>query len=405
MEYKKPRLLSIFAIVHATLLFAAPYPLIAVILQYKSDKYFRFSACGGLILLTILLSLALVHKIRHILPFFAAGIAISALLGQLAGYISGSACGYWTFVFSMIVFIIRLNSKVRFGRMKRDFMDFHGRHAEFNMHEGDVPDVLTRPRPVHWIWFTALYFYALYGEYDDCLLYIFMLVFIDIFICLGYCYFNALYRYVGDNKNIAHLPIFAIKKIHRMTGAFAALLLLIFMLPALFYGKEFKFNPSFENNVNFSEDTVIEDQDDAIDFSALLSDEEGFVLPEWVSKVMDFFAVIIVVIFSVMLLKAIAGWLKKTGLEFQTGDEGDETVFLKSEPQDTVVSLLKKQRGLLLNEEQKIRRRYRKTIKKATKGKPNNWATPSELEAQANLTDSDDISALHDAYEKARYSR
>jgi hypothetical protein len=386
-------------------MFAAPYPLIAAILQYKSDKYLRFSACGGLILLTILLSLALVHKIRHFLPFFAAGIAISALLGQLAGYISGSVCGAWTFVFSVTIFVIRLNSKARFGRMKRDFMDFHGRHAEFNMHEGDIPDVLTRPKPVHWIWFTALYFYALYGEYDDCLLYIFMLVFIDIFICLGYCYFNSLYRYVGDNKNIAQLPIFSIKKIHRMTGVFAALLLLIFMLPALLYGKEFKFNPSFENNVILSEDTVTSDQEEAMDFTDLLPEEEGFVLPEWVSKIMDFFAVIIVVIFSVMLLKAIAGWLKKTGLEFATEDEGDETVFLKSEPADSIASLLKKRRGLLLNEEQKTRRRYRKTIKKATKGTPNNWATPSELEEQANLTDNEELRSLHDAYEKARYSR
>jgi hypothetical protein len=188
-----------------------------------------------------------------------------------------------------------------------------------------------------------------------------------------------------------------------MTGVFADVILLIFMLPALLYGKEFKFNPSFESNVNFSEDNIVENQDEMPDFTALLSDEEGFVLPEWVSKVMSFFAVIIVVIFSLMLLRSVYAWLKKTGLEFATEDEGDEAVFLKSEPDDTIVSLLKNKRGQQLNETHKIRRRYRKIIKKATKGKPNKWATPSELEAQASLADSEEMRELHDAYEEARY--
>ena len=40
----------------------------------------------------------------------------------------------------------------------------------------------------------------------------------------------------------------------------------------------------------------------------------------------------------------------------------------------------------------------------ATKGQPNKWATPSELERDAELADNAGMQALHDAYEKARYS-
>ena len=53
----------------------------------------------------------------------------------------------------------------------------------------------------------------------------------------------------------------------------------------------------------------------------------------------------------------------------------------------------------------KIRRRYKKTIRNATKGEPNAYATPTELEVIADLSDSRQVQTLHHLYEKARYSK
>ena len=47
-----------------------------------------------------------------------------------------------------------------------------------------------------------------------------------------------------------------------------------------------------------------------------------------------------------------------------------------------------------------IRRRYRKTILRGSKEKPEDWAAPAELEAGAGIADE----TLHQLYEKARYS-
>jgi hypothetical protein len=52
-----------------------------------------------------------------------------------------------------------------------------------------------------------------------------------------------------------------------------------------------------------------------------------------------------------------------------------------------------------------IRRRYKRTIKKSTKGSPTFWASPLELESQAGLAESSDMQRLHGYYEKARYSK
>lgn len=50
-----------------------------------------------------------------------------------------------------------------------------------------------------------------------------------------------------------------------------------------------------------------------------------------------------------------------------------------------------------------VRRRYKKTVLRSSKIRPERWMTPAEAETNANLTGSK-IERLHDLYEKARYS-
>jgi hypothetical protein len=315
------------------------------------------------------------------------------------------SCGIFTGTLSMAVFLIRLGSKIRFGRMKRDFLDFHGRTASFPLHEWDVPDILTRPRPLHWIWFTLLYILGMAGKFTTCLHCLFGIVFVDLFVCLGFCYGDGLCRYVSENQKIAHLPVSAMRRIHRMNGIFAGVLLLLFLLPAVFYGREFQFNPAFENTGIAADEALTQPQDEMPDFSALLPEGEPAPTPEWLEHVMQFFGVLLAVLFALFMIRAIAGWLKKIGLEFSTEDQADETVFLLTEPTDSIGHALRQRRAAHFSEGSKIRRRYRKVIRKATKGQPNRWATPSELEAQAALPDTEEMRTLHEAYERARYAQ
>ena len=52
----------------------------------------------------------------------------------------------------------------------------------------------------------------------------------------------------------------------------------------------------------------------------------------------------------------------------------------------------------------RIRRKYKKTIKKAENYKPTGAVTPAEL-YDINELSGDGMRRLHDGYEKARYSR
>ena len=56
---------------------------------------------------------------------------------------------------------------------------------------------------------------------------------------------------------------------------------------------------------------------------------------------------------------------------------------------------------MFFGEETRIRRRYRRLIRRNLKIKPRGSETPEELEKMACLSDDE----LHGAYEKARYDR
>lgn len=54
---------------------------------------------------------------------------------------------------------------------------------------------------------------------------------------------------------------------------------------------------------------------------------------------------------------------------------------------------------------EKIRRRYRKTIRKHRKSSPAPYESPSEIEAGAGLKDDEEMQQLHKAYEEVRYGK
>jgi hypothetical protein len=53
----------------------------------------------------------------------------------------------------------------------------------------------------------------------------------------------------------------------------------------------------------------------------------------------------------------------------------------------------------------RIRRRYKKTIKKHRKDLPALYESPNEIEEKAGLINNDEMKDLHSQYENARYGR
>lgn len=96
-------------------------------------------------------------------------------------------------------------------------------------------------------------------------------------------------------------------------------------------------------------------------------------------------------------------WLKKMA-GYYASQEGDQVISLREkerEQQDEARRLRKEKREMFFGEETRIRRRYRRLIRRNLKIKPRGSETPEELEKMARLSDDE----LHGAYEKARYDR
>jgi hypothetical protein len=411
MQYKRPVSLSILAGLHALFLFAGIYPFLASIQEYEGISFWRFSTAGVLLAIPIFLSLIIMNKIRHFLTYFLAGLLLCGLMGLLGlgwGGPAGTVCGAFTAIFSLIIVCIRTASKIRFGREKKEFLDMHGDMADYPLHASDFPDVLTRPQPLHWIWFTLLYLAGMICGFTTCLYCLFGIVFFDIFVCLGFRYLYAFYRYVGANQSVARLPVSTMAKIHRMTGIFAAVVLLLFLLPAVLYGREFRINPYVDQPFLSGEPMQEQQmqQDLMPDISEMLPDDMQAAPepPQWLIVLTEVLGILICIAFVCALAWVFLSWLRKIGREFATEDE-DEVVFLEEEEPDTVRRLLRRRQSGPLSFKQQIRRRYRKMIRKATKGQPSKWATPTELEKQAALSATEEVQALHESYEIARYGK
>ena len=59
----------------------------------------------------------------------------------------------------------------------------------------------------------------------------------------------------------------------------------------------------------------------------------------------------------------------------------------------------------MLSVNMRIRRKYKKIIRKSSKERPKGWETPYELETGAQLQEDESMKVLHKVYEKARYSK
>lgn len=85
----------------------------------------------------------------------------------------------------------------------------------------------------------------------------------------------------------------------------------------------------------------------------------------------------------------------------ENGDLIEEIKDKEKSDKDEISRKGRRDRG---GEAEKIKRRYRKTIRKHRKDRPAPYESPTEIETYAGLKDDEQMQQLHKAYEKVRYS-
>lgn len=415
MRYKRPLALDILPWFHTLLLFASIYPFLASLFLFKGTAFWRIVTACFLLLLPIIFSWFLLQRIRNLLAFMACGVFISAIT-TLAAYCwgglaqtSGAVSAALAAICSLVIFGIRAYTKATYGNMKRNFYEVHSDKEPFDVQECEIPSLLNRPQPYHWVWLTLLYLPGMLLHFTTCLYILFGILFADVFLCLSYHYISSLYEYVRQNQRVANLPVVTMKKIHRMTGIIAALLLFLFLLPSLLFGREFEPDLTTEKPLFTFEEVLDEGSgqpsDPEIINEQILEQINSQIreTPKWLRDLTRILGYLFGAGIILGIIFAIIQNIRRLGKDFAVEEE-DEVIFLEPEYSNTKRIFSRTIRETRLSANQQIRRRYRKTIRKSTKGQPSKWATPSELERDAALSGDAAMQALHDAYEKARYS-
>lgn len=93
--------------------------------------------------------------------------------------------------------------------------------------------------------------------------------------------------------------------------------------------------------------------------------------------------------------------------DFRNGQDenGDVIEEIKDELAYKEEALYKKGHRRMESEAERIRRRYRKMIRKHRKDRPAPYESPAEIEACAGLSDDEEMQRLHVEYEAVRYGK
>jgi hypothetical protein len=377
----------------------------------------KFCMIGLILFVPILLSWWLLRKLHRLFGYLPLGLFISVLCGVFAWLFAGPysysrpLTGALTGIASFALFLAHAITRTRQGQKKKEYRQFHGEELPTEMEVWEVTMPFTHPHPIHLVWFAFQYLLGLILIIPFYWHFIFFMTFADLFVLFGFRYLTQLDEFIIKNRKTASLPVRTMEKIHRILLAIGVLFLLLFALPALFYGKEplaglstleLSWTPSDEDPVAVEYpvsgyDTMFPDE--------MFEDVEPVVLPEWVGFASNLFLYTILAVVLIGFIYGIYQAIRLAGKNFSVENE-DEVIFLDSK-EDARRFLRKKgsPRESRLSPNMQIRRRYKRTIRKSTEGRPCAWASPSELESHAGLAESADMHKLHDYYEKARYSK
>lgn len=377
-------LMALLSWIHIVLLLSGVYLVAAAVLRMTPVQAEKYLASGTALLVPAALSWFLVRRIRALWLYILAAVPVCLLY-------------YYAFGFSVTLFLCVLIFLLRCSGWIREDAETSG--AE-------------EPRPIHWLVFGLVYLLALVtGAYYQ-LPWIRALLTAEIFVCLIFSYLRRIDAYIALKQRLANLPADRIRKVGRLILVMLVFLLALLVLPALLCRQEpliglaehFR-NMHFEVPMNTAPEEIWQGGDMPREFPGGLAGEakEPGIFVRVVFRILTAVSLAAGILLTVFLLYA---WWKHVSEQFSR--QGDEIVFLSEEVREEAgISRLrrrnrKERRG---SPNQRIRRLYKKILKKRLPALPGGWETPEELEHEAQLEADEETRQLHELYERARYSK
>ncbi len=257
--------------------------------------------------------------------------------------------------------------------------------------------------------FVAFYLYALNLDCPQvCNLALYSTL-IYLLFAVVYDYIQKTEEYLKLNEEACQVRNIPERRIYGIGKAFLIVLLGLLMLtifPALltmnnrFYNDIRKSEPSKKGIIEYEFSTQPMVEIPEFDADMVPVNEEPSEVAALIMDILIYGAIIFTVL---LVVYAVFLWLRKILRRFEQSsvDEEDVVESLDFTDEGEKIGILR--RTWARTGEDKIRRNYRKFIRKHRKDRPEKFETPTEIETAAGVAETEEGKALHEQYELARY--
>lgn len=404
MEEKRGMTPVLLSWIHDVLLFDGLYMVLAGFMDMEAQEARLYAVKGFLLIVPVIISWILIRKMKVLLLYVIAGAVTAFIMGAALDSV-------FTGILTGLIFIIRGYVKIKRAQLKKEMQDMPGEMAaNMDMEAWQIPTILDKPHPAQWIMFGIIYITGIIAQKEYIWHWEFYLFVAEVFVCFAFCYIDRMWEFLKERRKIANMPVNMMKKVSRIIFGISAMVLVVFILPAILYEKDI-----LSDIVGWLYAAQADGEIRPLDFESLAGggfelfdggEEEEKEPPAWLVFLGRAVAFLTIAAVVIALLRVIYKISRNSIRSF--GEDGeDEVIFLKkgTEEERRYLGGRKKEKGAeMLSVNMRIRKKYKKTIRKSSKERPKGWETPEELETGAQLSDDENMKVFHVIYEKARYS-
>ncbi|MBD5470293.1 MAG: hypothetical protein HDR19_04035 [Lachnospiraceae bacterium] len=391
---------------HATLIAMLVLPLLYALAELRDadGEGMLYLKCL-LIFIPIVVTEIAVRRLRNLGIYVFSCLAVTvAVWGVIRLFFSGSGALYPVVMTaeSLFVSLFRFQERLRLARQEK----------EDDLYAAPAVSLINQPS-LGFLWYFAV-MYALGIIFNSKALcdIAFWNAAIYFFIALAYTYITATNHYLELNKWTKSIPRKRLYAISTAMAGLFAMLILIAMLPSFFLAGQRRYTDirTWSDNMEFVEYQSMGspqtggDGYAGDDWIMMLNDGEA---PPEPSKVWTYLGWIAAVASIAFMVYWAVKMLRQVFGEFRDSydENGDKVEELDDEPLQKEERIGLRRSMKADSEAERIRRTYRRTIRKHRKEIPAPYESPSELEKNAGLFEDEDMKLLHVQYENVRYGQ
>lgn len=391
--------------IHASLIMMLIIPFLYALAAYRdADGTVMLYIKCLLVIFPVIMTEMAVRKTKNPGFYLLTGLLVTGALWGLMHLLFADSSLCYRMVMpaeSLLIVFIRFRERIRLARQAK----------EDDIYAAPQISFLNKPS-LGFVWyFVAMYIIGICFYSKELCDIAFWNAAVYFFVALAHNYFTATDRYLDLNKRTKSIPkkrLYAVSA--AMTGAFAGLVLMA-MLPSFFLAGQRRYTDirTWFDDVQtgpYAIEYQVQPDNNGFEADPIALLNEGEPAPE-PSKLWEYFCrIFAAACFGGMLYGAFR-MIRQVFGEFRNSfDENGDRV------EELEEAVLDKEEGLGFKRyirtdsvSERVRRQYRKTIRKHRKEIPAPYESPTELEKNAGLSENAIMKELHASYELVRYGR